>query len=130
MVALAADCRVGLEGVCFDFASSEVATLVFDVADSAPAALGSVVAETLRIQRPVIKADEASSMGLLTRICTNRDAALSSLVVSCTQQSWGSKAILPRFVVIQLHVFAFTQIADPDHFPSPCQVSHGVAGGC
>ena len=125
VVALAADYRLGYDNVCFDFTLPEVATLVFDVADSMPATLGSVIAETLRIQRPVIKADEASRMGLLTDICTNRDAALSSSMASCAQQSWGCKAVLPRFV-IQLHVFAFTQIANPDDFPSPLQVGHDV----
>ena len=36
VVALAADYRFGYDNVCFDFAATEVATLVFDVADSTP----------------------------------------------------------------------------------------------
>jgi hypothetical protein len=109
LVALASDHSTGLEDVRFDFASTEVATLVLDVADSVPAALGPVAAETLRIQRPVIEAAEASEMGILTRICTNRDTALEDSVVSCTQVSWRNKAVLPRcvvFVSTDLHVLA------------------------
>ena len=98
VVALAADYRFGYDNVCFDFASTEVATLVFDVADSMPAALGPVIAETLRIKRPVVDAVEASRMGLLTHICQNRDTAFSSSMTSCCQQSRGNKAILPRYV--------------------------------
>ena len=102
VVALAADYRLGYDNVCFDFTLPEVATLVFDVADSMPAALGPAVAEKLRVEQPVVDAAEASRMGLLTGTCMNRDTAMETASASCTQPLRSNKAVLPRCLGIGL----------------------------
>ena len=98
VVALAADHCIGLDEVCFDFTDPEVARLVFDVADSIPATLGPAKAESLRIQRRVVDATEASHMGLLTSTCMSRGAAVHNALTSLTQQPRHNKAVLPRCV--------------------------------
>ena len=102
VVALAADYRLGYDNVCFDFTLPEVATLVFDVADSMPAALGPAAAEKLRVEQPVVDAAEASRMGLLTGTCMNRDTAMETASASCTLALRSNKAVLPRCLGIGL----------------------------